>query len=130
MERIDIKTSSRFEMVDITNEVRSAVKRSGKKEGICVLYVPHTTAALTVNEGADPSVKEDILMELDRNIPLDDGYSHLEGNAAAHIKSALMGPSLTLIIEEGDIVLGTWQSIFFCEFDGPRSRKVFLKILG
>ena len=99
-------------------------------DGLVTVFVPHTTAGVTINEHADPSVVEDILMELDKTIPLNDNYRHLEGNSAAHIKSSMMGASLTIIVESGRLVLGTWQGIFFCEFDGPRSRKCFLKAMA
>lgn len=124
-----VKTSGRNDFVNITEKIQEKVTESGMKDGICTVYVPHTTAAVTINEGADPDVLKDIIMELDRRIPWNDGYNHLEGNSAAHIKTSLIGPSETLIIENGRIKLGTWQKVFFCEFDGPRSRKVWLKII-
>ncbi len=129
MKTISIRTSKRNELVDITNEVRRLVRESGVKEGICVLFCPHTTAGLTINENADPSVRLDISDHLSDLVPERKGYKHLEGNADSHIKSVLVGQSLSLIIENGDIVLGTWQGIFFCEFDGPRNRKILVKIL-
>ena len=129
LEQISVRTSNRTEFVDITSEVSSAVRKSGVKNGVCHVYVPHTTAAVTINENADPSVQADILMELNKRIPFEDGYSHMEGNAAAHIKSSLVGCSELVLIEGGSLALGTWQGIFFCEFDGPRSRKVFCKIV-
>ena len=125
----NVKTSSRVELIDITSLIQSTVKESKVKSGICTVYVPHTTAGVTINENADPSVKSDIIKELNKVIPFDDNYSHLEGNAAAHIKSTLVGASETIMIENGSLVLGTWQGIFFCEFDGPRSRKVIVKII-
>ena len=130
MKTISVKTSRRNELVDITEEVRKLVKESGVREGICVLFCPHTTAGLTINENADPSVKLDISDHLSEMVPERKAYKHLEGNADSHIKSVLVGQSLSLIIHEGDIVLGTWQGIFFCEFDGPRNRKVLVKIVG
>ena len=129
LEQISVRTSKRTEFVDITSEVSSAVRKSGVKNGVCHIYVPHTTAAVTINENADPSVQADILMELNKRIPFEDGYSHMEGNAAAHIKSSLVGCSELVLIEGGSLALGTWQGIFFCEFDGPRSRRVFCKIV-
>ncbi len=129
MDQFIVKTRSRFEMIDITNEVRSVLKKTGVKEGICYLFVPHTTAAVTINENADPDVPRDILMEMDKAIPMSDNYRHMEGNSAAHIKASLFGSSETVFIEGGNLVLGTWQSIFFCEFDGPRTRKVMVRFV-
>ncbi len=126
---INVRTNRRNELLDITDAVRRVVRESGIKSGICVLYCPHTTAALTVNENADPSVKVDINEHLSELVPAGKRYHHLEGNADSHIKSVLVGPSLTLIVEDGDVILGTWQGIFFCEFDGPRSRKVYVKVM-
>jgi len=127
---LDIKTSSKVELKDITGEVREAIRRSKVKHGLCTIFVPHTTAGVSINENADPSVKSDIIMETNRIIPLSDGYSHAEGNSAAHIKSSLFGPSLTIIIENNEPVLGTWQGILFCEFDGPRNRRYMIQIVG
>ena len=110
-------------------EVMDVVKQSGVQEGICLVWVPHTTAAVTINENADPSVVRDILYETEKVIPFQDGYHHTEGNSAAHIKSSLFSPSLSLIVTGGRLVLGTWQSIYFCEFDGPRTRRAFVKVL-
>ena len=104
--------------------------KAGIKDGLVCLYVPHTTAAITINENADPSVQTDILKEINKVIPFSDGYAHTEGNAAAHIKSSIIGCSKILLIEHGELVLGTWQGIYFCEFDGPRTRKVYLKVLS
>lgn len=126
---LDVKTGSRVELVDITDKVRKEVGRSGVKDGVCHLFVPHTTAGIAINENADPSVKRDIVMETTKMVPFEDGYQHMEGNAAAHIKSVLFGPNLSLFVEGGNIVLGTWQGVFFCEFDGPRSRRVHLKVV-
>jgi secondary thiamine-phosphate synthase enzyme len=125
---INIKTNSRIEMVDITPSIQKEVSRSGIKEGVCIAYVPHTTAGITINEGADPSVCHDILAKLRDLAPSDAGYSHMEGNSDSHIKASLMGSSVSVIVEDGRLVLGTWQKIFFCEFDGPRSRKVLIRI--
>jgi secondary thiamine-phosphate synthase enzyme len=126
---LTLKTEQRTELVDITASVRKRVAQSAVREGICMLYVPHTTAGVTINEGADPSVRADILMVLNQVVPWEAGYRHLEGNSPAHIKAALMGASETVIIENSELVLGTWQAIFFCEFDGPRERKVHLRLL-
>ena len=128
VKHITINTRSRFEMIDITEEVRTVLKDSAVKDGICYVFVPHTTAAVTINENADPDVPRDILKELDKIIPLRDNYRHIEGNSAAHIKASLVGASETILIAGGKFVLGTWQSIFFCEFDGPRTRRAFVKI--
>ena len=126
---ISVKTGSRTEMVDITAEIQGAVSASGMAEGFCMIYVPHTTAAVTINESADPSVKRDILMVLNQIVPWQADYRHLEGNSPAHVKSSLIGASETIIIKDGAPVLGTWQGIFFCEFDGPRTRKVHIQLM-
>lgn len=126
---LKIRSLRRIEMIDITSQVRDVVKKSGIKDGICVMYVPHTTAAVTINENADPSVKVDIENTLSKLVPYGAGYAHLEGNADAHIKSTMVGPSENLIIRNGEILLGTWQGIFFCEFDGPRNRRIYIKII-
>lgn len=126
---IPVQTHSRTEMILIDEPLMSFIRESGVQEGILVLWVPHTTAAVTINENADPSVVRDILAETNKIVPFDDGYHHDEGNSAAHIKSSLFGPSLTLILHEGKPVLGTWQSIYFCEFDGPRRRRLVAKIM-
>jgi secondary thiamine-phosphate synthase enzyme len=116
-------------MLNIDDRISEAVRESGVGEGFCIVWVPHTTAAITINENADPSVVRDILAETEKIVPLHDGYHHAEGNSDAHIKSSLFSPSLTLVITSGHLLLGTWQSVFFCEFDGPRTRKVFVKIV-
>ncbi len=126
--RITIPTHSKTELVDITSEIEKIVEASGVKEGICWVFIPHTTAGITSNEGADPSVKRDILSQLDKLIPWAESYQHLEGNAPAHIKASMVGSSQTLIIESGKLLLGTWQSVYLCEFDGPRHRKVIIKV--
>jgi secondary thiamine-phosphate synthase enzyme len=123
-ETLQVRTRRRTEMLDVTAEVAAATQKLGIRDGAVLVFVPHTTAGVTINENADPSVPRDILHVLDRVIPFEDDYHHLEGNSAAHIKSSLMGPSLLLPIEKGRLVLGTWQGIFFCEFDGPRSRQM------
>lgn len=126
---INVKSKSRIEFIDITDMVQDVVKDTGVAKGVCVLYVPHTTAGITINEGADPSVQRDILNAFTRLIPHEMNYFHREGNADAHIKSTLVGTSAQVIIEEGKLLLGTWQSIFFCEFDGPRHRRVAVKFI-
>lgn len=129
-EDISIKSAAKEEMIDITSSVADIVKKSGITEGICIVYTPHTTAAVTINENADPDVPSDIIKGL-ASIGIESVYyRHMEGNSPAHIKSSLVGVSETLIIEGGRLVLGTWQGIFFCEFDGPRSRKVYVKVTG
>ena len=125
---LQVRSSQRSEMIDVTGEVQRIVSKSGVKDGVCYLYVPHTTGAITINEGADPNVVVDILTTLDRLIPWRNNYRHMEGNAAAHIKTSLMGSSERIFIENGKLVLGTWQRIFFCEFDGPRTRKLHVKV--
>jgi len=126
---INVKTKSRNEFVDITEMVQEVVKDAGVTKGICFLYVPHTTAGITINEGADPSVQRDIINALSRLVPHEMNYSHREGNADAHIKSTLVGNSVNVVIDEGKLVLGTWQAVFFCEFDGPRHRRIAVKFL-
>jgi secondary thiamine-phosphate synthase enzyme len=126
---LSVKTSSRTELIDITSKIAKLVKESGVTEGLCMLYVPHTTGAVTINESADPSVKGDILMVLNQIVPWDADYKHMEGNSPAHLKSTLVGASQLVAIENGALVLGTWQGIFFCEFDGPRTRKVHVRII-
>lgn len=126
---LSVRSRNRTEFIDITDDINKIVKDSGVKSGVCYIYVPHTTAGITINEGADPSVKRDILATLNRLIPFDGDYQHLEGNSAAHIKSSLVGVSVTIPVEDSRLVTGTWQSVFFCEFDGPRQRKVYLKVI-
>lgn len=124
-----IKTRKRVEAIDITDQILEFVKESGVRDGVIFIYIPHTTAGLTINENADPSVIEDILNKTSELIPRSSNYKHLEGNADSHIKSSIFGVSHQLLIEDGRVILGTWQGIFFLEFDGPRERKVYLKIL-
>ncbi len=126
---INLKSKTRIEFIDITEMVQEVIKEARLTKGVCCLYVPHTTAGITINEGADPSVQRDIINTLNRLIPHEMNYSHREGNADAHIKSTLVGTSANLIIDEGKLLLGTWQSIFFCEFDGPRHRRVAIKFI-
>jgi secondary thiamine-phosphate synthase enzyme len=129
-ERINISTTLHVQLISITAQVSRVVKESGVQDGICVVFVPHTTAGVTINENADPDVVRDIVYEINKVIPLTDHYEHGEGNSAAHIKSSLFGPSLSLIIKDGRLLLGTWQTIYFCEFDGPRSRQFFVKVVA
>ena len=129
METFHVKTLAKTDFIDVTQSVQEAVRKSGVKEGICFIYIPHTTAAITINENADPTVPKDILMELNKIVPFQDRYQHLEGNSPAHIKASLIGPSLSVFVESGRLVLGTWQGIFVCEFDGPRSRQVYVRVL-
>lgn len=128
MDTLSIKTQSRTAMVDITQRIQEAVKASGVKYGVCTVFVPHTTAGITINENADPDVVSDMLKEINKIVPFDDNYSHMEGNSAAHIKASLFGFSQQIIINEGRLVLGTWQGIYFCEFDGPRNRNIHINI--
>jgi secondary thiamine-phosphate synthase enzyme len=127
---IPVLTRSRCQLVDITSAVRRAVRELGLKDGVATVFVPHTTAGITIQENADPDVVSDLLMELERIVPFEDGYQHSEGNSAAHIKSSLMGSSVQVLVEGGELLFGTWQGIYFCEFDGPRHRKVWLKVVG
>ncbi len=123
-----VRTGSTVEFVDITDRIRDLIRKSKVTEGICTVFVPHTTAAVTINENADPDVVRDMIMELEKIVPASDNYTHAEGNSAAHIKSSLTGVSETLLVDNGCPVLGTWQGIYFCEFDGPRNRKVYVRI--
>ena len=128
MKQFTVRTGARSEMIDITGRIRALLKESKIRSGICYVFIPHTTAAVTINENADPDVPRDILMELDKIVPLNDRYRHGEGNSAAHIKSSIVGASEMIFIDDGELVLGTWQSVFFCEFDGPRTRKVIVRL--
>jgi len=129
IQTFQVKTSKQTEFIDITRSVQEAVKKTGVEEGICFIFIPHTTAAVTINENADPSVSQDIIMELNKVVPFQDRYQHLEGNSPAHIKASLIGCSQTVFVESGKLALGTWQGIFFCEFDGPRNRKVYVNVV-
>lgn len=130
MEILNIRTTKKTMFVNITHDVRNVVKKSGVMSGLCVVYVPHTTAALFINEGADPDVLKDISYAVEKLIPWEDkAYSHMEGNAAAHIRSAIVGNSRVVPVDKGELLLGTWESIFLVEFDGPRSRKVIVKTI-
>ncbi len=128
MKEITLRTKRRVEMVNITDDVRRAVSGSGVNDGVCHVFVPHTTAAVTINENADPDVVRDIETHMSRLVPQAGGFRHSEGNSDGHIKSSLFGCSETVFVEGGKLVLGTWQGIYFCEFDGPRSRRVFVKV--
>jgi secondary thiamine-phosphate synthase enzyme len=127
--QLRIKTNSKTELVDITQGVQRLVTESGIRTGLCYVYVPHTTSGVTINENTDLNVGRDILKELNKVIPFDDNYGHNEGNSAAHIKSTIVGVSKAVMVEEGRLALGTWQSIFYCEFDGPRDRRVYVKVM-
>lgn len=129
MKTINISTAERVDFVDITSQVQNVVNKTKVEDGIVTVYVPHTTCGITINEGADPDVVRDIKYQLEKLIPYQQGYRHMEGNADSHIKTCLVGSSENIIIEDGQLVLGTWQSIFLCDFDGPRTRKVYIKII-
>ena len=129
IQTFQVRTSAQTEFIDITRPVQEAIKKAGVEDGICFIFIPHTTAAVTINENADPSVVQDIIMELNKIVPSKDQYHHLEGNSPAHIKASLLGCSQTVFIESGKLALGTWQGIFFCEFDGPRNRKVYVEVV-
>jgi len=130
MHTLSVRTTSRIEMVDITAQIQELVRAGGIEAGVCHLFVAHTTAGLTINENADPDVQADILMVLNKIISDREAYRHGEGNSPAHIKASLMGPQLTVLVEQGRLVLGTWQGVFLCEFDGPRTRKVHIKLMA
>jgi secondary thiamine-phosphate synthase enzyme len=131
MHQFEVRTRSRSEMVEVTDRVRDAIRASGVKRGLCVVYCPHTTAAITINENADPDVVHDLLLWYDRIVPHEQpGFRHAEGNSDSHIKATLVGPSVTLLVENGAPVLGRWQGVFFCEFDGPRTRTVQVQVVG
>jgi secondary thiamine-phosphate synthase enzyme len=130
MQTFSVTTTKQIQMIDITREVKRVVAESGVREGLCTVFIPHTTAGVTVNENADPDVPRDMLMEVNKIVPLQDGYKHMEGNSAAHIKSTLFGCSTNVIVADAQLYLGTWQSVFFCEFDGPRERNVWVQVTG
>lgn len=130
LKKFEVNTARRVEFVDITSLVRQAVVESGVGNGICVVYVPHTTCGITINEHADPDVVADIVNKLGELVPRNGRYAHVEGNSDAHIKASLVGSSQTIIIQDGKLLLGTWQGVFLCEFDGPRRRNVFIKIIA
>jgi secondary thiamine-phosphate synthase enzyme len=127
---LSVPTGSRIEMVDVTGKIQDLVRTGGVTEGVCQVFVAHTTAGLTINENADPSVQADILMVLNKIISDREAYRHGEGNSPAHIKASLMGPDLTILVNNGSLLLGTWQGVYLCEFDGPRTRKVHIKIMA
>ena len=128
--KLNVRTAQHTQMVDITEPVRRAVTDSGVQSGVCTVFVPHTTAAVTINENADPDVVRDFTMELGRLVPWEDGYRHAEGNSAAHLKASMIGFSQQIIVDGGKLLLGTWQGIYFCEFDGPRTRSVYVKLMA
>lgn len=130
METLSVRTKARNDFIDITREVSGVVAKSGVSSGACMVYVPHTTAGVTINENADPAVREDIIGTLDRLVPWTGPYLHSEGNSPAHVKASLVGFTALIPVEGGKLVLGTWQGIYFCEFDGPRSRRVHVQILS
>jgi len=130
MYELAVKTNTRTEMLDITRSIQKIASEQNWQSGLLTIFVPHTTAALTINENADPDVQRDMLMEMNKVVPFEDGYRHFEGNSAAHIKASLFGSSEVVILEKGQLQLGTWQGIYFCEFDGPRQRKVWLKFMS
>lgn len=130
IQTIDVRSATREEMIDITAKVRAAIKKSGVTSGLAVVFCPHTTAGVTIQENSDPDVKSDMLKHLGRVVPKDGSFKHGEGNSDAHIKSSLIGSSVTVIVGEGKPVLGTWQAIFFCEFDGPRERRVQVRFIS
>lgn len=129
LHEFSISTSSKEELIDITSQVSEAVKKDGIEEGVCLVHIPHTTAAVTINENADPDVQHDLLLGLDAAFPDRNEFRHNEGNSSAHLKSSCIGCSQTIIISKGRLLLGTWQGLYFCEFDGPRRRKYFVKTM-
>lgn len=126
--KFNVKTTAHTQMLDITRDVQNAVTQSGVRDGLCTVFIPHTTAAVTINENADPDVVRDFTTEINKIVPWEDGYHHMEGNSAAHLKASMIGFSEQIIVEDGRLVLGTWQGIYFCEYDGPRTRKVYVKV--
>jgi secondary thiamine-phosphate synthase enzyme len=129
MDSIEMRTKKREELIDLTGEIGRVVAKSGHTDGVCVIFVPHTTAGVTINENADPDVKADILMTLRKLVPDTLPYAHAEGNSPAHVKASLVGSSVSVMIENGRLRLGTWQGVCFCEFDGPRTRQVWVKVI-
>ncbi len=130
LKEVQLRSSKRVELIDISGEVKRIIGDEGVENGVVIIYTPHTTAGITINEDSDPDVVVDIINEINKVIPFSDAYLHLEGNSAAHLKSSIFGTSETIIIEKGELLLGRWQGIYFCEFDGPRTRKVYLKIIS
>ncbi len=129
LKTFSLKTSRRVEFLNITGQIEKTLAESRVKSGLITVFVPHTTAGVTINENADPDVVSDLIGYFNKAVPFNDNYSHGEGNSAAHIKSSIFSPSLTLIIDQGEIILGTWQSVYFCEFDGPRMREFYVKVI-
>jgi secondary thiamine-phosphate synthase enzyme len=129
MENFTVHSKDRTEIIDLTQKLQSVIKENGIKNGICYVFIPHTTAGVTINENADPDVKYDMLMELNKVIPFNDSYRHMEGNSAAHIKASLFGNSETIFVKDGRLQLGTWQGVYFCEFDGPRTRQIWVNLI-
>ena len=130
MQTFQVRTSTRTEFIDVSRPVQEAVRKAGVEDGICIIFVPHTTAAVTINENADPSVVQDMIMALNQIVPFQVPYRHREGNSPAHIQASLVGCSKIVFVQSGKLVLGTWQGIFFCEFDGPRNRQVHVKVVS
>jgi secondary thiamine-phosphate synthase enzyme len=130
MKTLHVKSTRQVEMIDISEEVCNIIRETGLTKGLAVVFTPHTTAAVTINENADPDVCRDLVRAINKIVPMQDGYHHFEGNSAAHLKSSLFGASETLIINDGKVLLGTWQGIYFCEFDGPRQRQVQIQVIG
>ncbi|WP_353894011.1 secondary thiamine-phosphate synthase enzyme YjbQ [Proteinivorax hydrogeniformans] len=126
----EITSKKHSQFIEITDIVQKLIEKNNMKFGICYIYIPHTTAAVTINENADPSVQRDMLMELDKMVPLEDGYAHIEGNSAAHIKASLLGFNQTILVENGRLLLGTWQGVYFSEFDGPKTRTIYIKLVS
>lgn len=127
--QISVRTTNTVQFINIDSQVEKVIRESGIRNGMCHIFAPHTTAGITINENADPDVVRDMVMEINKIIPFQDNYHHMEGNSAAHIKSSLFGPSLTIIVQDGRAILGTWQSVYFCEFDGPRTRRCYIKVM-
>jgi secondary thiamine-phosphate synthase enzyme len=130
IQTFQVRTSTRTDFINITQLIQEAVRKAGVEDGICILFVPHTTAGVTINENADPSVVQDMIMALNKIVPFQDHYRHMEGNSPAHIKASLVGCSQIVFVQSGKLVLGTWQGVFFCEFDGPRNREVHVKLIS
>ena len=128
--KLNVNTSKHTQMLNITDLIQRCVEDSGVRSGVCTVFIPHTTAAVTINENADPDVVRDFTMEINKLVPWEDGYRHMEGNSAAHLKASMIGFSEQIIIEDGRLVLGTWQGVYFCEYDGPRRRSVYVKLMG
>ena len=128
--KLSVNTSKHTQMLNITDMIQRCVEDSGVRSGVCTVFIPHTTAAVTINENADPDVVRDFTMEINKLVPWEDGYLHMEGNSAAHLKASMIGFSEQIIIEDGRLVLGTWQGVYFCEYDGPRRRNVYVKLMG